>query len=203
MNLTRTWSSLRRAAHAHRRALAAALAFAAVLATVSALQPDPGARATVWAAARDLPGGATLAAADLTALVLPADVVPDGALADRAAAEGAILNAPLTRHSVLTTASVASGQSLAGPGRVVVPLPVADRGLAGHLAVGARVDVLAPARGVVAADARVVALPPPASSGLGGDLGGGSVTVLVEVSPAEATELAREAAAGTLTVALR
>lgn len=197
------WASLRRAVHTHRRSLAAVAAFVAVFSSVTALQPDRVPRVAVWAAARDVPGGVRLAATDLTELRLPADLVPDGAVTDRTTAEGATLNAPLTRHSVLTTASLASAQSLARPGRVVVPLPVADRGLAGHLAVGARVDILAPSTGVVASDARVVALPPPASSGLGGDLSGGTLTVLVEVTPQEASELAREAAAGSLTVALR
>lgn len=203
MTLTHAWASARRAAHAHRRALAAVLTCVAVFATITALQPERTARVTVWAAARDVPGGTVLTAADLTSVALPADVVPDAAVTDRLDAEGATLNAPLTRLSVLTAASLASGQSLAGPGRVVVPLPVADRGLAGHLAIGARVDVLAPATGVVASDARVVALPPPAAPGLGGDLAGGALTVLVEVTPQEAGALAREASAGTLTVALR
>lgn len=82
----------------HRRLLAAFLAAVAAVAGLAAARPRAhGVRVLV--AARDLPAGATLRAADLAGRVLPARAVPDGVVS-RAA--GRILAAPVRRGEPLT-----------------------------------------------------------------------------------------------------
>jgi Flp pilus assembly protein CpaB len=169
-----------------RRPLAAAFAAAAVGLAVLALRPPAPPSVPVLAAARDLPGGATLHSGDLRSVPLPAAVVPDGAVrsgAVRSGAVGRMLTGPVRRGEVLTDVRLAGGGLLGGQGSgtVATPVRIADAGAAGLLHSGDRVDVLAAAQSpdgtVPPGRARAVALGvpvlavPPAPAGAAGDQG--------------------------------
>lgn len=192
-----------RALRWRRRPLAALAAALSVLCGLLALQPADGAGIPVVTAARDLPGGTVLAESDLQVVRLPPEAAPAAALTDIGSAVGRSINTPVTRLSVITEATVSSGQSLARPGFVVAAVPLADAALATLLRPGARIDVIGQTSdkaGVLASDVRVVALPAPAEE-LGG-LAGGRVA-LVEVTAAVAARLAAAGQAGEVSVAVR
>jgi Flp pilus assembly protein CpaB len=194
---------LRRTLPLHRRLLAAGLAAAAVAVGIQALEPDPAPTVEVVAAARDLAGGAVLAAADVRTVALPASAVPSGALRSGEVA-GRLLASPVRAGEPLTDARVL-GPSLLdeyGSGLVAAPVRVADAGALALVRVGDRIDLLAttaagdqPAR-TVAAHTPVVALPRPDEAAEGGLL-------VVAVSPATASELARSAVTSQLSLVLR
>ncbi|WP_327149630.1 SAF domain-containing protein [Nocardia sp. NBC_01329] len=128
-----------------RRILAALCALAAV---TLFLRGDPAhARSTVVVAARDLPPGHLLGAADLRLASYPPDVAPDGAAADPAPLLGAVLTAALRAGEVLTDvrvvgprlAEVATGR----PDSRIVPVRLADTAITEILRAGDRVDVVA------------------------------------------------------------
>lgn len=184
----------------HRRWLAALAAFLAVYATLGVLRPSSDA-VTVVAAARDLPGGTALAAADLLRLRLPPDAVPAGARVDEAGLLGRVVNAPLSARSVLTDAAVSSGQELARPGYAVLAVPVAEESLLAVLQAGSRVDLLAPGEAsAVATGVRVVSTP--AATG-GGLTGGTRRVLLVELPADQAPKVAAALDGAGLTIALR
>ena len=146
-----------------RRVLAAILA---VLAAVVALRPGAPAEVgqPVMTLARDLPAGAVLGAGDLS----PARQLrpPEGARSELGSVLGRVLAGPVRRGEVLTDVRlVPSTGPDPGPGRVAVPLRPADPGMLSLLSPGMHVAALAvdaTGRGVVlAADAVVLALPPP------------------------------------------
>lgn len=126
----------------HRRLLAAASAAGAVGFGLLALRPTPPPTVRVLAAARDLPGGATLRSRDLRVVALPAAAVPEGAL--RSGAAGRELTGPMRRGEPLTDARLLGGSLLDGlaPGVVATPVRIADAGAARLLRPGDRVDVL-------------------------------------------------------------
>jgi len=185
----------------HRRWIAAAAAFAAVFSAMGALQPHRTPTVTVVAAARDLPGGTTLAASDLLRLELPRDAAPDGVVADAASLVGRVVNAPITVRSPITRATVSTGADLARQGYVVVAVPLPNQALAGLLTTGARIDLIGPGKlGVVASNARVVAAP---SAEEGSILSASQRVLLVEVTPEIAATLAGALDAGGVTIAVR
>lgn len=149
-----------------RRALAAALVIAAgVLAVTSRSGPTPGIR--VLAVSHDLPAGASLHEPDLATVTLP--TVPDGALHTLSQALGHLLSAPVRRGEVLTDMRlVPAGGPAPGAGRVAVPVRPADPGTVDLLSIGVHVAVLAVSENgqatVLAADAVVLAIPPPSKS---------------------------------------
>lgn len=197
--------ALRRTLRWHRRSLAAVAAAVAAFCVVGALQPQDGAAVPVLVASRALAGGVAVAADDVRTVNMPGELVPEGAVADSAALVGRVLTAPLTIGSVLTEASMAGGQSLARPGFVVASLPLADAALAALVTPGSRIDIIGPTKGttgVLASNVRVVAAPAAPEGGLGG-LGDTTHLALVEVPPAVATELAKAASVGGVTVAVR
>lgn len=111
------------------RRLAAALLFCAAAAiTVQQLTPAPLATVTALAAARDLPAGTAVAAADLARVQVPPGMVADGFLQDHSAATGKQLAAPLRKGQLLTDAQLVGPGLLAGapPGSAAVPLRMAD-----------------------------------------------------------------------------
>ncbi|MCK2238126.1 MULTISPECIES: SAF domain-containing protein [unclassified Crossiella] len=126
------------------RRLAAALC--TLLALALLLRPgSPGPRtAPVLLAAKDLPPGTQLSPADLRQSQHPADTVPDGALADPAAATGRLLARAARRGEPLTDLSL-TGPRLtaltAGKDATAVPVRLSDPALAELLTPGAQVDV--------------------------------------------------------------
>lgn len=146
-----------------RRSLAALLLIiAGVLAlTGTAVQP-PGTK--VLTASRDMPTGATLASSDLAMVALPE--VPDGVLRTADQAIGQVLSSPVRKGEVLTDRRlVTSGGPDPGPGRVAVPVRLADPSTVGLLSPGVHVAVLSIAQSgqatVLAPDAVVLAIPLP------------------------------------------
>jgi Flp pilus assembly protein CpaB len=116
------------------------------------LRGDPdAARATVLAAARDLPPGRVLAATDLRTVLRESGTLPTGALRDAKVVAGHTLAAPVRAGELLTDvrllgprlAAAATGDTDAR----IVPISLADRGVADMLREGDRVDVVAPAAG--------------------------------------------------------
>ena len=107
-------------------------------------------RTTVIVAARDLDATHALASEDLTAIALPPDAVPRGALADLSSALGRVPRAPLWKGQVLLTEGLAdrpatfhTGLALpAGMRAVALPLSAAQA-VGGTVVPGVLVDVLA------------------------------------------------------------
>ncbi|MDQ6656671.1 MAG: SAF domain-containing protein [Actinomycetota bacterium] len=150
-----------RRARSLRRAVAVLLLLAAAVLAVG----SPGQAATgftVLAVSRDLPAGAVLAAADLRVIRLT--TVPDGALGRPTAAIGRTLSAGVRRGEIITDARVVPiiGPD-PGPGRVAVPIQLADAATTMLLRPGAHVTVLAVQEGgtpkKLSSDAIVLAVP--------------------------------------------
>lgn len=128
-----------------RRLVAATLM---LLAVALALRPATADRVTTSAvvAAKDLPAGTTLAPADVTVRQVPRDVVPHGVLTTADAAVGQVLGSatragePLTDVRLVGPANtrLASGD----PNAAIVPVRLADPGVADLLHPGTRVDVV-------------------------------------------------------------
>ncbi len=136
-----TGRAVRRGLRRHRRSVAAVLTALAVLSAVRALAPSPPPTAAVAVAARDLPAGARLAAADVRTVDLPPEVVPAGAIAPR---PGTVLAVAIRRGEPFTDVRLANSAGGGRPaGSVVLTVRTADA--AGVLAVrpGDLVDVLA------------------------------------------------------------
>jgi Flp pilus assembly protein CpaB len=129
----------------HRRPLAAvALAVAAGVA-VDAATADPPPGVPLVVAARDLPAGTRLDPTDLTTVQVPADAVPDGALARPADAAGTALASPLRRGEPVTDARLGGNALLTGApaGTLAVPVPLADPAAVSLAGPGTEVAVLA------------------------------------------------------------
>ena len=143
--MSRTNSLLRdvlKAARWHRRLLAGLSAAAAVYFGLVALSPAPPPTVAVLGAARDLPGGARPAAADLRTLQLPAPVVPSGALRPGAEVAKRVLAGPVRSGEPLTDARFLSSSTLAGD-LVAYPLRLDDAEIVSLLHVGDRIDLYA------------------------------------------------------------
>ena len=192
-----------------RRLAAAALALGALVlaAQPTPTEPRPERRTTVEVvvAARDVPAGAVLAAADLRVARLPPDTVPDGVPGAADELVGRPLAGALRAGEPITDVRlVGPGLTAALPaGRVAAPVRLADLAVAGLVHPGDRVDVLATAPG--ATDAEVVAEGALVLAGAGGDPAGSEPDaglLLLELDPATAGRLAAAAASDTLTVTL-
>lgn len=194
---------VRRALRRHRRKLAVLATMAAVLAGLTALAPPRPATVSVVTAAHLLPGGSTVAAADLERTELPAGAVPDGAATDPIELIGHTLAGPVPAGQVLTTTALLRHRTT-GHTTVIAPLPLADDRVAGLLAAGDEIDVLAAdsqtgRTRVVAAGVRVVSGAIGTTDGTPGTGG----LVLVEVSPGAATGIAAAASTSALSVVWR
>ena len=131
----------------HRRLLAAVLLAVATGLAVDAVAAGPPPGSALLVAARDLPAGHDVAAADVTTVQVPAGALPDGALtADDTV--GATLAAPLRRGEPVTDARVAGPGLLVGaaPGTLALPVPVVGPPPASLVRAGDRVSVLAGSR---------------------------------------------------------
>jgi pilus assembly protein CpaB len=165
----RLWREIRIGVRRYHRLLRAVVIAIAVAIVVARLSPKPAPTTAIVAAARDLPAGAVLTAADLRTIALPPGVVPAGATTDVATVVGRQLSSPLRRGEPLTDVRLTDGV-LRRPATELVSAPVrlADTQAAQLLQPGQRIDVLAAstaagdtvgAASVVAADVMVVAIP--------------------------------------------
>lgn len=195
---------VRRVVLARRRPLAAVAAALAVLVGLQAAAPDPPATRLVVTAARDLPAGAVIGSRDLARARFLPDSVPAGAVSTAREALGRTTTGPVREGEPITDVRLVTGSLLDGyPGRVAVPVRVADPAAVSLLRVGDRVDVLAAdPQGrseavVVAAGAPVLALPRAEDS----VLAAGGLVVLA-VSAATARGLAAAAVSGYLSLAI-
>jgi pilus assembly protein CpaB len=112
----------------NRRLAVALLLCAAAALTVHQLTPAPVYTVSALAAARDLPAGSAMAAADLAQVQVPPGMLADGFLRDQAEAAGKQLAAPLRKGQLLTDAQLVGPGLLTGsaPGSAAVPLRMAD-----------------------------------------------------------------------------
>jgi Flp pilus assembly protein CpaB len=195
--------AVRRTVLARRRSLAAICAAVAVLAGIRAVQPPPAPTVPVRVAARDLPSGTVLAADDLVTRRWPRQAAPPSARAPL----GRTLAAPLRAGEPVTDVRLVSPSLVSGyPGRVALPVRVADADAAALLRVGDRVGLVAadPRRGTasyVAADVPVLALPTPTEQ-TGGATGLPGRLVVVGPLPEEVDHIAGAAATHLLSVVI-
>ena len=196
--------AVRRTVLARRRPLAAVCVALAVLTGLHSVRPHPGPQVTVAVAARDLDSGTVLSAHDLVERSYPADVAPVGS---STTAVGRTLAAPVRAGEPVTDVRLVTPSLVSGyPGRVALPVRVADADAVALLRVGDTVDLVAadPRRGTasyVALDAPVLALPAPetrspAAAGLTGRL------VVVAVDASEVDVIAGASATDLLSVVL-
>jgi Flp pilus assembly protein CpaB len=133
----------RRRIKRHRRPIAAALAALSVFAIIGAVSDSGGPTTTVVIAATDIPAGTTLILDDLTTAEFPADLAPPGAPDDPATITGEVVTAGVITGEVITTSRLLGSRPEAGRGLVAAPVRLADAGVAGLLAPGDVVDVIA------------------------------------------------------------
>ena len=155
---------VRRGVLAHRRLLAFLLTAAAVAIGLSAARPHPPDTSTMAVAARDLPVGTVIGAADLTEIETDPDSIP----LDLAEAPiGERLAAPLRRGEPVTDVRLVGPELTEGhPDLVAVPVRLPDAEMAGLLHVGDTVDLYAtdPATAetaTVTTDTLILSLPHP------------------------------------------
>jgi pilus assembly protein CpaB len=188
-----------------RRALAAALAATAL---VLALAPaERSAVVPVLVAVADLPSGALLRAADLAVREWPAELAPGGAVRAVPDADGRSLVGAVRAGEPITDARLAGATPLGGPDSAVVPVRLADAGVAAVLAPGSRVDVVAAGERadqpvVLTADATVQAvLGPEPRAGPGA--GSGERLVLIAMPRSAASRVAAVSLTRPVAVTLR
>jgi pilus assembly protein CpaB len=154
--------------------LRAGLIVIAVAIVVARLSPKPAPTTAIVAAARDLPAGAVLRAADLRTIALPPAAVPLGATTEVAALVGSQLSGPLRRGEPLTDVRLIDGVlSRPAIGQVSAPVRLADSQAAQLLQPGQRIDVLAASTAVGDAGS-----PGSASAGAGSGSGSAIATVV-------------------------
>ncbi len=157
-------------------------------------------------AARDIPGGARLAADDLAVVRVPANLAADGAFPGPAELLGRTVVTQVPERRLLTESDLLESAGLTGAGKVAMPIRFEDSAAQQLVRVGGRIDILGPTEdgagyGVVASYVRVVAVPEVAESGLLG--GSQAALVLVEVDQTRAAAIAAAAAVSALSFALR
>jgi len=174
-----------------------------VVAGVHAARPAPPATVPVTVAARDLVSGTVLTADDLVIRRYPAAVAPVGS---PAGAVGRTLAGPVRAGEPVTDVRLVSPSLAAGyPGRVLVPVRIADADAVSLVRVGDRVDVVAadPRRGqasAVAVAVRVVALPLPGRDAAAGAAALSGRLVVVAALPSDVDRIAGAAAADLLSL---
>lgn len=199
---------VRRRLALHRRPLAALLVAAATLLVLRDLQAPPPPAVWVWTAAHDLPPGQTLAADDLSRVAFAPGTVPDGVVRVPGQVLGRTVAAGVRRGEAVTDTTVLHPAPWAAePGRVAVPVRLADPGVAALLRVGDAVDLVAVspdgvrAPEVVATDARVAALPAlPTTDPVAGGTGLAGRLVVLDVEPEVAAKVAASGVSAYLTV---
>lgn len=171
--------------------------------------------APVVVAAETLPVGAPIEESGVEVIEIPPDAVPEGAFSDPSQVIGKILRQPVYAGEMIlpprlvgdATGSVLS--AMIAPGKRAMTVAVNDvSGVAGFATPGSRIDVVATGLGgeplTVLQNIKVLAagrsLQPTAD---GGGTGGGPRALTLEVTPAQAEELAAAASAGGIQLTLR
>ena len=176
----------------------------AVLAGVQAARPADSPTVRVTVAARDLASGTVLDPDDVAVRRFPPGSVPSGV---ESRAVGRTLAAPVRKGEPLTDVRLVSPALLAGyPGRVALPVRIADADAVGLVQVGDHVDLVAadPRSGTAthaAVDVPVLALPSPATP----DVGASGLTgrlVVVAALPGEVDRIAGAAATDLLSLVI-
>jgi Flp pilus assembly protein CpaB len=153
---------VRRAVLRRRRLIAALLTGIAVASGVHAAAGPAPATVPVLVAARDLPAGARIGAADLETVRFAPGSAPEAVADDPV---GEVLAAPLRSGEPVTDVRLVGPELTAGrPDLVAVPVRLPDPGMVALLDVGDRIDLLAtdPQAGgatAVATDVPVLAIP--------------------------------------------
>ena len=210
---------LGRAAQWHRRLVAAGLLAGSVAFALETLAPTPPSTVPALAVAADQAAGQRLRDEHLVVVRRSPAALPAGILRSPAAARGATLLSGVRQGELLTDVRLVgrAGITGLGPGLVAAPVRIADADAARLLRPGARVDVLAAggdvradgaaygvavsgAARLVAAAARVIAVPP-ARAGFGGGQEG--ALVLLATTESTAARLAGAAVTDRLSVVLR
>lgn len=195
---------LRRSILRHRRVLAALATAGAVAAGLQATSSPPPPKSWVLTAARDIPGGSVVGAADVHLTAFDPRSVPTGVLDSRQQVVGRTTATPVRSGEPITDVRLVSGSMLEGyPGLVAAPIRIGDPGAVALLRIGDRVDVLAAdpngaeeAR-VVAHDVAVISIPRDAEGGTSMVSGG---LVVVAISDATAKTLAAAGVANYLSI---
>jgi len=213
--------TLRRWTRRYRRWLAAGLAGLAVLLAIGELRPPPPPTGPMVVAARNLPAGHVLQAADLATVRMPTGLLPATAATVPDRVVGERLAGPLTTGEPITEAATVGPGLLTGqpPDTVALPVRVSDSGAAALVAAGDRIDLVAavPGEGAsslseVAADLPVLFVPSaaPVADDAGfalgpavgaSDLGGG--LVVVAARPAQVRTIVAGAADAPLWLTIR
>ncbi len=176
-----------------------------MLAGLHAVRPPPGPTVTVEVAAHDLASGAVLTDADLVPRRYPADLAPVGSAPDAA---GRTLAGPVRAGEPVTDSRLVAASLLDGyPGRVALPVRIADAAAVGLLRSGDRVDLVAadPRRGTasyVAVGVPVLAIPRPDPGQATGSPGLTGRLVVVGAAPSEVDRIAAAAATDLLSVVI-
>lgn len=144
LNLARLPGRLLRLMKRRRRLFAAIFFCAAVAAGVNQLAPVSQSSQAVLSAARDLPAGKQLSAADLLVVGIPPPLAPSSALLRPEEAIGQQLAGAMRKGQLLADTSLVSQSLLAGapPGSSAVPLRLADPATAQLVSPGQLVTVL-------------------------------------------------------------
>ncbi|TWE11742.1 SAF domain-containing protein [Rudaeicoccus suwonensis] len=188
-----------------RRVLCGLLLAAAVLALVSVVRPPAPATTRVLVAARDLPAGHRLTAADVRGVAWPAGATVPGILAADAVT-GTLLVAPIHSGEPLTASRVRAAGRWSGvaDGQVVVSVPVTQGSVAQLVQPGDHIDLYDGASGrpigtdlavVLAAGTGDRADEASASSG-SSSTASGTTQLQVAVSRSQAAAIATANAAG-------
>ena len=155
---------VRRAVLARRRPLAALCVGLAVVAGIEAARPAGPPTVPVTVAAHDLASGRVLGHHDLVVRQVPASLAPVGSMQH---AVGSTLAAPVRAGEPVTDVRLVGPSVVAGyPGRVALPVRIADGDAVALLRAGDRVGLVAadPRRGTaasVAVDVPVLSIPQP------------------------------------------
>ena len=159
------WREIRIGVRRYRRLLRAGVIAVGLAIAISRLAPNPAVTSAVVVAARDLPAGEVLTAADLRTIGLPPATVPNGVVTDLTAVVGSQLSGPLRRNEQLTDVRLNDGVlRRPAPGLVSTPVRLADSQAAQLLVPGQRIDVLA-ASTAISDGAAVGGAAPDGSSG--------------------------------------
>jgi pilus assembly protein CpaB len=192
-----------------RHTVALLLCLAAGIA-VHQLTPPPAATVTALAAARDLPAGAAVGAADLEEVQIPPGMMTPGLLRQSSDVRDKQLATPLRKGQLLTDTQLVGPGLLSGvpPGSAAVPLRMADPSSIQLVSPGQLVNVvLTGANGYdqqSASEVLASAVPVLWTSGQGGKTGqwlGTAETdglIVVAADPAQAARLAGASTQGKL-----
>jgi Flp pilus assembly protein CpaB len=201
---TRIRRTVRRVVLSRRRPLAAVCAALAVVAGLRAVRPPDPPTVGVVVAAHDLTSGTVLTPDDLVVRRFPVGSAPAGSATD---AVGRTLAAPVRAGEPVTDVRLVGPSVVAGyPGRVALPVRIADGDAVALLRPGDRIGLVAadPRRGTasyVAVDVPVLSVPEPhaddpGSAGLSGRL------VVVAALPSEVDQIAAAAATDLLGIVI-